>query len=250
MKKNKIRLGVNIDHIATLRQARGTPYPDVVAMAVSAQNAGAEQITLHLREDRRHIQPDDLPPIRQKIKNMNLEMALTDEMITLAVKIKPTWVCLVPEKRRELTTEGGLAVDKNLKKIAQAMQKFHQHKIKVSLFINAEPTQVAAAVALGADAVEFHTGRYADLFIQKDTKKSKIEFLQEINNLSTCAKLACEHGLSVHAGHGLTLENVVEIIKIPEISELNIGHAIVCDALIYGWERAVKMMISAININV
>lgn len=240
--KNKIRLGVNIDHLATLRQARGTDYPDIVDLAKKAQKFGADQITLHLREDRRHIQDSDLPKIRKVIKCMNLEMALSEEMIKIALKIKPDWVCLVPEKRAELTTEGGLDVVKNLINITKAINIFHKNKIKVSLFISADPKQCAAGVAVGADAVEFHTGKYAELFLQKD---KKIKCQEELKNIKLCAKLISAKNIRAHAGHGLTTKNVLAIAKIPEITELNIGHAIVCDALICGWELAIKNMIYA-----
>lgn len=237
-KSGLVRLGVNIDHIATLRQARLTPYPDIVHFVKIAQKAGACQITLHLREDRRHIQDQDLPKIRKIAKCMNLEMALKKEIERIAIKIKPDWVCLVPEKRKELTTEGGLDVGKNIKKIARSIQRFKQKKIKTSLFINPNQQQLAAAIAVKADAVEFHTGHFANLFLAN--KKNACQ--KELSKIQRCATLAASHGLSVHAGHGLTLANVKYILKIKEISELNIGHAIVCDALEYGWKKAIELM--------
>lgn len=242
MKKVKIKLGVNIDHIATLRQVRGatTPYPDLVAMAQLAVRAGADQITIHLREDRRHIQLKDLQEL-SKLKNLplNLEMAVTADMEKLALKYKPQWVCIVPEKRQELTTEGGLDAVALEKKLGPMIKKFKKAGIKVSLFIGASLKQVNAAHDLGADAVEFHTGHWV-------LARGK-ERAQEWSNLWEAAVLADELGLRVHAGHGLDFETAREIRQLPHLQEVNIGHALVCYAVEMGLAKAIKKMIKQLK---
>ncbi|MBM7072122.1 pyridoxine 5'-phosphate synthase [Shewanella sp. 202IG2-18] len=231
-----ILLGVNIDHIATLRQARGTDYPDPVHAAAVAEHAGAQGITIHLREDRRHIIDRDVYLLAKTLKTrMNLEIAVTDEMLDIACKVKPTYVCLVPEKREELTTEGGLDVAGQLDKITQANTKLAKEGIKVSLFIDADKAQIDAAVASGAPYIEIHTGCYADA-------KTEAEQQVELIRITEMAKYAHSKGLVVNAGHGLHYHNVKPIAAIPELYELNIGHSIVARAAIDGLETAVRDM--------
>ncbi|MBI2082977.1 MAG: pyridoxine 5'-phosphate synthase [Deltaproteobacteria bacterium] len=231
-----VKLGVNIDHVATLRQARGTRYPDPVAAAALAEQGGADQITVHLREDRRHIQEVDVRLLRRSVQTeLNLEMALTSEMIDLARSIQPNSVTLVPEKRAELTTEGGLDLGKVKKKLGQAIPLFKQSGIRVSLFINSEEKVVRLASELAADAIELHTGSYADA---KDHGEQKAE----LEKLRVMAKLGRSLNLSVAAGHGLHYENVSAVVEIPEIEELNIGHSIVARAVFVGMEKAVREM--------
>lgn len=230
-----IRLGVNIDHIATLRQARGTPYPSPVQAALLAEDAGADAVTLHLREDRRHIQDQDVRVLRGLLATrMNLEMAITDEMIAIARDLRPQDVCLVPERRQELTTEGGLDVAGQLAKVRDACQALAEAGIRVSLFIDAEPHQLDAARTAGAPVVEIHTGRFA-----------------EAQGAAAAAELAriragVEHGrglgLAINAGHGLHYHNVQAVAAIADVEELNIGHAIVARALFCGWQDAVREM--------
>ncbi|MGL5335423.1 MAG: pyridoxine 5'-phosphate synthase [Enterovibrio sp.] len=234
-----IFLGVNIDHIATVRNARGTQYPDPVHAAEIAERAGADGITVHLREDRRHIVDRDILLLKQTLQTrMNLEMAATDEMIGIARNIKPEFVCLVPEKREELTTEGGLDVVKSQEKIAAATKALSECGILVSLFIDADERQIDAAKACGAPFIELHTGRYADLL--NEQKKAA-----ELAKLQQAAKYASSLGIKVNAGHGLTYHNVAAIAAIPEIYELNIGHAIVGRALFDGFSKAVSDMKAA-----
>lgn len=231
-----ILLGVNIDHIATIRQARGTNYPDPVHAAAVAEHAGADGITVHLREDRRHIIDRDIYVLAKTLKTrMNFECALTDEMMDIACEIKPTYVCLVPEKRQEVTTEGGLDVAGQLDKITAAVKRLHANDIKVSLFIDADKTQIDAAVASGAPLIEIHTGCYADA-------KTDAEQAVELARISEMAKYAHSQGLVVNAGHGLHYHNVKPIAAIPELYELNIGHAIIARAAIDGLAVAVKDM--------
>ena len=231
----RIRLGVNIDHVATVRQARRTFEPDPVHAAIIADLAGADQITLHLREDRRHIQDRDLKLIRQVIHSrINLEMAATEEMVKIAMDVKPDQVTLVPEKREEITTEGGLDVNGQRGKIAEVVKRLKSAGIEVNLFIDPEELQIRASKEVGADAVELHTGEYAN------AKGRKRE--EELERLRRAAKLAREVGLKVYAGHGLTYKNVKEVAEIPEIEELNIGHSIVANAVLKGLSEAVKEM--------
>jgi len=228
-------LGVNIDHVATVRQARGTDYPDPVEAALLAEKAGADSITLHLREDRRHIQDDDLERLQAVMQtHMNLEMAVTDEMLVIAAGIRPQDCCLVPEKREELTTEGGLDVAGQLDKVTRACADLAANGIRVSLFIDPEPRQLDAAVASGAPVVELHTGAYADA----DAGAQQAELQRIID----AAAYGQQIGLTVHAGHGLHYENVTRVAEIPEIVELNIGHAIVARAIFEGFTEAVRDM--------
>ncbi|KAF7786620.1 pyridoxine 5-phosphate synthase [Pseudoalteromonas rubra] len=232
----EILLGVNVDHIATLRQARGTSYPDPAHAAAVAEHAGADGITIHLREDRRHIQDRDVYVMAKTIQTrMNLEIAVTDEMLDIACEVKPAYVCLVPEKREELTTEGGLDVIANKEKVAQAVERLADAGIKVSLFIDADPKQIDAAKETGAPYIEIHTGAYADA-------ESDAEMQAELERIRTGVKYAHSLGIVVNAGHGLHYHNVKPIAEMPEIYELNIGHAIIARAAIDGLEKAVRDM--------
>ncbi|MDO8436904.1 MAG: pyridoxine 5'-phosphate synthase [Nitrosomonadaceae bacterium] len=231
-----IELGVNIDHVATLRQARGTTYPSPVEAALIAESAGADAITLHLREDRRHIQDQDVEVLRGLLKTrMNLESAVTDEMITFALRIKPEDVCLVPERREELTTEGGLDVVRHFEQVKCACSRLTEAGIRVSLFIDADHTQIDAAVKIGAPVIEIHTGHYADA-------RNASEQQSELERIRAAVAAGIDRGLQVNAGHGLHYHNVQPIAALPDISELNIGHAIVAHALFTGFERAVREM--------
>ncbi|MCG3729929.1 pyridoxine 5'-phosphate synthase [Vibrio cincinnatiensis] len=233
---SSILLGVNIDHVATLRNARGTRYPDPVHAAEIAERAGADGITIHLREDRRHIQDRDVRILRETIQTrMNLEMAVTDEMVEIALQTKPEFVCLVPEKREELTTEGGLDVVGQLPKIKAATEKLTAAGIKVSLFIDADKEQIDAAKACGAPFIELHTGHYADATCDDEQQS-------ELKKVAAAAAYADDQGITVNAGHGLTYHNVAAIAAIPEIYELNIGHAIIGRAVFDGLEKAVAEM--------
>lgn len=231
-----ILLGVNVDHIATLRQARGTTYPDPVHAASVAEHAGADGITVHLREDRRHIQDRDIEVLSHTLQTrMNLEMAVTDEMLALACKIKPAFVCLVPEKREELTTEGGLDVVGQQDKIAAAVEMLSAQGIQTSLFIDADFAQIDAAKAVNAPYIEIHTGHYADAETEHDQQL-------ELERLTKGIKYAHGLGLKVNAGHGLHYFNVKPIAAIKEVIELNIGHAIIARAVIDGLDKAVRDM--------
>ncbi len=233
---NEILLGVNVDHIATLRQARGTRYPDPAHAAAVAEHAGADGITIHLREDRRHIQDSDVRVMKSTIQTrMNLEMAVIDEMIDIALEVKPEYVCLVPEKREELTTEGGLDVCGNIEKVASAVKRLSDAGIKVSLFVDADPAQLEASRQVKAPYIEIHTGAYADA-TDDDTRQA------ELDRIITGVKLGSKLGLVVNAGHGLNYHNVKPIAAIEEIYELNIGHAIIARASIDGLEKAVRDM--------
>lgn len=234
--KKAIHLGVNIDHVATVRQTRGTRYPDPVDAALEAKTAGADGITLHLREDRRHIQPSDVVRIKEKVAlPMNLEMAVNGEMIAFALKIGPEKVCLVPEKREELTTEGGLDVVKGFDEIKAATAVLADAGIEVSLFIDPDTKQIDASIACGAPVIELHTGAYADAADEKATEV-------ELNKIQVSATYAAKKGLIVNAGHGLYYDNVEEIAQIPELNELNIGHGIVARSLFSGFGQAVMDM--------
>ncbi|MEG3765977.1 pyridoxine 5'-phosphate synthase [Alteromonas sp. 14N.309.X.WAT.G.H12] len=233
---NEILLGVNIDHIATLRNARGTRYPDPVHAADIAERAGADGITVHLREDRRHIKDRDVTLLAQTINTrLNLEMAVTDEMIAIALATQPAFCCLVPEKRQELTTEGGLDVAGNIDVIKQACDKLARAGIQVSLFIDSDEAQIDAAIECGAPYIEIHTGQYADA-------KTEAEAAKELERLIQGIKYASKRGLKVNAGHGLHYHNVKAIAAIPEIIELNIGHAIIARAAFDGLAKAVSDM--------
>jgi pyridoxine 5-phosphate synthase len=240
--KNRIRLGVNVDHVATLRQVRGgkTPYPQLVDRVQDCMRAGADQITVHLREDRRHIQPHDVVTLSQKCEvDLNLEMAVTPKMVNFANKIKPEWCCFVPEKRQELTTEGGLDVIKNKKNIKKAIEKLQGQGIEISLFIAPEMNQVKAAFEVGADAIEFHTGHWVGY---QGLKKKR-----EWNRLVRGAMMAHHLGLRVHAGHGLDYEHTLKIKKLPFLKEVNIGHFLICEALKAGLFSSVKKMVQILK---
>lgn len=233
-------LGVNIDHIATIRQARGTSYPDPVAAAYLAEQAGADSITVHLREDRRHIRDRDVRLLRETMSTpMNLEMAMTEEMLAIAEDIKPAFCCLVPEKRAELTTEGGLDVEGQAAKIQASCARLEAAGIRVSLFIDPVEAQVAAAAA-AAPCIEIHTGDYADA---KDEKGR----LRALNRVIRAVDQAADLGLTVNAGHGLNYQNVMPVAAIPKIRELNIGHSIIARAVLSGLPEAVREMKSLID---
>jgi len=230
-----LELGINIDHIATLRNARGTIYPDPIKAARLAEEAGADLITLHLREDRRHIKDADLIALRPLIKTrMNLECAVTPEMLAIACKIQPHDVCLVPEKREEVTTEGGLDVVGHFDAVKAATAQLKNAGIRVSLFIDPDEKQIKASKECGASVVELHTGRYADV--------SGAEQLMELDRIKKAAQYGASIGLRVNAGHGLNEDNVLPIAAIAELSELNIGHAIVAEAVFKGWQKAIADM--------
>jgi pyridoxine 5-phosphate synthase len=234
--KDTIALGVNIDHVATIRQARRTRYPDPVYAALMAEQAGADCITLHLREDRRHIQDRDLRAMKDVLQTrMNLEMAVTDEMIDIAIEVQPRDVCLVPERREELTTEGGLDVAGQLERVREAVARLSAAGIRVSLFIDPDPAQLDASLAAGAPVVELHTGAYADA-------PEEAEQQRELERVVAAARHGVALGLAVNAGHGLNYHNVQPIARIVEIAELNIGHAIVARAIFDGLSTAVIEM--------
>ena len=231
-----IKLGVNIDHVATLRQARGTKYPSVVEAALRAEQAGADSITLHLREDRRHMQDEDIFAIRPLLQTkMNLELAATDEMIAIALKVKPQDVCIVPERREERTTEGGLNIKDGYDNLYRATQTLSEKGSRVSLFIAPDLKDIDLAKKMGAPVIEIHTGRYADA--KDEGTKQK-----ELKRVKDAAAYALSLGLVVNAGHGLHYHNVNLIAEIPGIEELNIGHSIVAHALFVGWDNAIKEM--------
>ena len=235
--KHKIRLGVNVDHVATLRQVRGgtTPYPSVLDMVKRSVKGGAEQITIHLREDRRHIQLEDLKVLSKHCPvPLNLEMAATPQMVSFAKKYRPDWVCFVPEKRAELTTEGGLDVKKAFKKLAPMVEKLQRIGIEISMFIEPSIAQVEAAYEVGADAVEFHTGKWVHLQGARKTTEWK--------RLVEAAEWAHYLGLNVHAGHGLDYAHSKAINKLPHLQEVNIGHSLICYALEDGLEASVRKM--------
>jgi len=230
-----IRLGVNVDHVATVRQARGTDVPDPVAAALAAEKAGADGITVHLREDRRHIQEHDVRRLRKRAATkINLEMAATAEMVKLAAKLRPDDACFVPEKRRELTTEGGLDVLAQQRKIKDAVSRLQDRGIHVALFVDPVRAQIDCARAVGAHAIEIHTGAYCN----DDGARRK----QELRKIIAAAELAKSYGLEVHGGHGLNYTNVGPIARIEAITELNIGHSIVARALFVGIAQAVREM--------
>jgi pyridoxine 5-phosphate synthase len=230
-----IHLGVNVDHVATLRQARGTRYPDPILAALLAEQAGADSITVHLREDRRHIQVRDVEVlVRTTQTRVNLEMAVTDAMLDIAIKYRPSDCCLVPERREELTTEGGLDVASQASRIAAACRRLAEHGIRVSLFIDPDPAQIAASAAAGAPVVELHTGAYAEA--------EGAAAARELERIRTGAAQAQSLGLTVHAGHGLNYHNVGPVAAIPEIVELNIGHAVVAQSVFDGFAAAVAKM--------
>jgi pyridoxine 5-phosphate synthase len=230
-----LRLGVNVDHVATVRQARKAKYPSPVEAAIICEQTGAWGITAHLREDRRHMVDEDMVLLKQKISRLNMEMAVTDEMLKIACSLKPHSSCLVPEKRQELTTEGGLDVAGNSGRITEAVNILHQSGIIVSLFIDPDKHQVEAAQASGAEYIEMHTGRFADT--------AGAEQLKEVDRLIRAAELANSIGLHVNAGHGIDYVNIQGILEIPYLKELNIGHSIVARAVMVGIGQAVKEML-------
>ena len=231
-----IKLGVNIDHVATIRQARGTKYPSVVQAALRAEQSGADSITLHLREDRRHMQDADVRALRGLLQTrMNLECAVTEEMIAIAVEVAPQDVCLVPERREERTTEGGLDVIGNFLQVQSAVKKLKDAGVRVSLFIGPDAVQIDAAKKTGAPVIELHTGTFADA-------ENAVDQQRELQRIKDAVKYALGLGLVVNAGHGLHYHNVHEIASIEGIDELNIGHAIVAHALFVGWDNAVREM--------
>ena len=235
-KLNPVLLGVNIDHVATLRQSRGTLYPEPLQAALVAEQAGADAITLHLREDRRHIQERDVEMFREVLQTrMNLEMAVTDEMLSYAEKIKPEDCCLVPERREELTTEGGLDVAGQMLRMKEACSRLADREIRVSLFIDADKKQIEAAAESGAPVIEIHTGHFADA-------KTSHEKEKEYKNIIEAVEFADTLGLHVNAGHGLHYHNVKDIAVIPLVKELNIGHAIIARSIFTGLDAAVKEM--------
>lgn len=236
MKTNPILLGVNVDHVATLRQARMTRYPDPVEAVFASENGGADGITVHLREDRRHIQERDIELIKAVLlTRMNLEMAVTDVMLAYAEKVLPAHCCLVPEKREELTTEGGLDVISQEAKVREATTHLASKGIEVSLFIDPDISQIEAALRCHAPAIEIHTGAYADAKTQAEQKI-------ELDRITHAAEFAHEAGLIVNAGHGLNYQNVEAIARLPQINELNIGHGIIARAIFTGLEAAVREM--------
>lgn len=238
-----LSLGVNIDHIATLRQARRTVEPDPVAAAVIAELAGADGITVHLREDRRHIQDRDVRLLRQTVRtHLNLEMAATEEMVAIALEVKPDYVTLVPERREEITTEGGLDVAGQVSRLRDVVGQLQGSGIPVSLFIDPDPTQVAAAAQVGARWVELHTGRYAEA-------SSAAQRQVELDHLEKASQQALQLGLRVNAGHGLTYWNVGPVARIPGMEELNIGHSIISRAVLVGLDRAVREMRQAMGLS-
>ena len=242
MKVKKISLGVNIDHAATLRQVRAgtTEYPDLLSLCQLSKKAGAQQITIHLREDRRHIQDSDVEFLcRRSPLPINLEMAVTKQMLQIALKNRPKWVCFVPEKHEELTTEGGLNILKVFSDIQAMTAQLNKKKIKVSYFIEPDPVQVSAAAEAGADAVEFHTGHWV---LSKKAEKKRIW-----NNLVISAERAHDLGLRVHAGHGLDYAHAKMIRKLPHLREVNIGHSLICYSIEEGLSKAIKKMLSKLR---
>jgi pyridoxine 5-phosphate synthase len=238
--KRHLRLGVNIDHVATVRNARGSGYPDPVRAALLAQEAGADGITAHLREDRRHITDDDIARLSAELTiPLNFEMAATDEMLAIALKHRPHAACIVPEKREERTTEGGLDAAGQHNQLAPLVAELGKANIRVSLFIEPDPRQIEAALKLGAPVVELHTGRYAEV-------SGEAQHV-EVRRLSDAAALAAKNGIEVHAGHGLTYENVVPIAAIPQLRELNIGHFLIGEALFVGLAESIKEMRAAMD---
>lgn len=232
---NRLLLGVNIDHVATLRQARGTRYPDPVFAATVAEHAGADGITVHLREDRRHIQDRDIRVLAQTLQTrMNFEMAVTDEMLSFAEEIRPAHACLVPEKREELTTEGGLDVVGHKASVAAACERLAKVGVEVSLFIDPDPQQIDAAIDCGAPVIELHTGAYADTEGEQQ--------VAELERIRAASDYAFGRGLIVNAGHGLHYHNVEPIAEIPQLHELNIGHGIIARAIFVGLDQAIREM--------
>jgi len=238
----KTRLGVNIDHVATIRNARREIYPDPLRAALLAQKSGADSITIHLREDRRHIKDHDLKKIKNKIRiPLNLEMAPTKEMLNIAIRHRPNFVCIVPEKRKEITTEGGLNIKKNAKILKRIIEKLKKNQIRVSLFIEPKKFDIMLSKKLGANCVELHTGKFCYLF--NKSKKTK----SVLSNLEKSANYAKKLGLEVHAGHGLTYKSTYKLSRIKNISEFNIGHFIISESLFIGIKNSIKKFKKIIN---
>jgi len=238
----KIRLGVNIDHVATIRNARGENYPEPYKAAIIAQSCGADSITIHLREDRRHIKLADLKKIKRKIRiPLNLEMAPTNEMLKIALKYKPNFVCIVPEKRREMTTENGLNIKKNKKKLKKIVQELKKRNIRTCFFIEPKIKDIKESLNIGIDSVELHTGRFCSL--SNKFRNTKLP----IREIIKAANYAKKKGLEVHAGHGLTYKSAKIISKIKDISELNIGHFIISESLFLGLKNVIKKFKKIIN---
>ena len=239
---HRIKLGVNIDHVATIRNARGEFYPEPVRAALEAEKSGADSITIHLREDRRHIRDLDLKKIKNKLKiPLNLEMAPTNEMLKIALKNKPNYICIVPEKRKEITTEGGLNLKKNIKNLKKIISTLKSNDIRVSLFIEPSISDIKLAKEIKSDCVELHTGKYCKSFFNKDKLKSSYADIKK--SVSYAKKL----GLEVHAGHGLTYKSAHKIAKIKGISELNIGHFIISEAIFVGITNSIRRFKKIIN---
>lgn len=235
----EIYLGVNVDHVATIRQARGTCYPSVLEAALAAERGGATGITIHLREDRRHIQDNDVLVLAGAVTSkLNLEMAVSEDVVGLACEVHPEDACIVPERREELTTEGGLSVTKGFERVAEVTKRLTDVGTRVSLFIDPDLAEIDAAIEAGAPVIELHTGAFADA-ADDGARKA------ELDRIARAATYAAEQGLTVNAGHGLTLENVGEIARLPEIVELNIGHSIVARAIFVGVEEAAREMLAA-----
>ena len=244
------RLGVNVDHVATIRQARGTDYPDPVTAASLAELAGADQITIHLREDRRHIQDRDVRILRETVKTrLNLEMGATEEMLSIAQEVQPDMVTLVPEKREEQTTEGGLDVVKNSQFLTDYIARLRDCGAHISLFIDPEPNQIAASARLDVDIVELHTGDYCEASqpFTNENRPTEFDRKKELSRLAEGARVADALDLIVAAGHGLDYKNVLDVAAISEFEEFNIGHSIVARAVLVGFERAVAEMIDALH---
>jgi pyridoxine 5-phosphate synthase len=238
----KIRLGVNIDHVATIRNARGEYYPEPFKAAEIVEKSGANSVTIHLREDRRHIRDYDLKKIKNKIKiPLNLEMAPTTEMLKIAIKTKPNYVCIVPENRKEITTEGGLNLNRNTSFLRKIINKLKSKKIRVSLFVEPRIRDIKKAKLLDADCVELHTGKYCSLSIKNKSTRDTLLILKKT------ASYASKSGLEVHAGHGLTYKSARQISKIKEISELNIGHFIISDSIFVGLKNSIRKFKKIIN---
>ena len=232
----KIRLGVNIDHVATVRNARGEKYPSPLQAAICAQKAGADSITVHLREDRRHINDDDLKKIKSKLRiPLNLEIAATKEMLNIALRNKPSFICIVPEKRKEITTEGGLNLNYRKKFLKEVISKLKKNKSRVSLFIEPNQSDIKKAKLLNADCIEIHTGRFCNLVNQNKN------FKNELNKIRKAVRSGNKIGLEVHAGHGLTYKSAKILSKIKGISEFNIGHFLIGESIFYGLTNVIKI---------
>ncbi|GHT42099.1 pyridoxine 5'-phosphate synthase [Endomicrobiia bacterium] len=241
-----IKLGVNIDHIATIRQARKEGFPSLIEAAAVCEKAGADGITIHLREDRRHVQDSDVYSLRKSIKTkLNLEMSASEEIVKIAIDVKPDFVCMVPEKRQELTTEGGLDVKASKERLASIVARLKKAGIVASMFIDADINQVLSCSEIGADAVELHTGKYAKFF--KENGADSVEFKAEMERISKTSNEVVKKGLLLNAGHGLDYTNAGQICKIPCMNEFNIGFSIVANAVFTGLETAVRDMKELIN---